>query len=421
MSPARKKVAIVLGGTDDHIYLIKKLKIKNFYTILVDYLEHPPAGDTADLFLRENALDKEVVAGIARERQADMVIATCIDQALLPMAYVCELLHLPCHITYQQALNLTNKAYMKDIFARNNIPSSRFVIIENETQSEHFLADLKFPLVIKPSDANSSKGVSRVNNIAELQKAITSAFSISKSKKVIVEEYIDGIELSVDAIIRDHKAEILLVTRNHKSKRNTNNFTIVQNSFNANDYELYADELKKIAEQIAGAFELNNVPLLIQVLVKNDQILVIEFSSRIGGGSKHLFVNKLTGFDFLEYFVSIIEKKQYSFENKVFGHFLSNLASVNYIYSQPGVYKAIEGIDELLSSRCIDSFIYYKTLNSRITQSIASTDRIGGFIIVANDSDDHLSKCEQADSSLKVIESENGTDIMLHGLYSQII
>lgn len=422
MSQIHNKVAIVLGGTDDHIYLIEKLKARGYHTILIDYLENPPASQSADIFIRENALDKDKVLNIAQREKADIVIATCIDQALLVMAYVCEMMHLPCHLTYQEALSLTNKAFMKKIFIQNQIPSSRFVVLENQTNYGDLISELQFPLVVKPSDANSSKGVVKVFNMSDLPIAINNAFSISTSKKIILEEYFEGTELSVDVIIQNHKAEILLISRNHKIKHNKTNFTIVQNSFNIADYQRYAGLLKPIAEKIACAFKLNNVPLLIQVLVKDDQISVIEFSSRIGGGSKHLFIKKITGFDLLEYFVNIIERNSQGVINHgLTGHFFYDFASVNYIYTKPGVIKAVEGISELLASKCIYDFAYYKTLFSRIDYSLASSDRVGSFFIVANTLEEHRSKCIEADATLKVINADEGADIMLHGLFSNII
>lgn len=417
MSNTNKKTALILGGTDDHIHLINKLKARGYQTMLVDYLENPPAKNTADIFFRENALDKDVVLKIAQQNHVDLVIATCIDQALPTMAYVCELMNLPCHISYKQALSITNKALMKNTFLSNNIPTSRFVILEKEDQFDHSDSELQFPLVIKPCDANSSKGISKVYNHDGLKSAIEGAFNVSNSKKIVVEEYFDGDELSVDVVIRDYNADIVMISRNHKNRNNTDNFTIVQNYFNSDDYNRFAEPLKIISENIARSFSLNNVPLLLQVLVKDDTINVIEFSSRIGGGSKHLFIRMNTGFDILEYFVNVIINRNYSFQDIKFGSFRHSVASVNYVYTCPGIFHSVEGIEYLKNSGIIEDFVYYKTFSSRICQSLSSNDRVGGFFVKADDLDDHDVKCRKADSVLKVIEMENGSDIMLHGLY----
>ena len=79
--------AIVLGGTNPHIELIKNLKKRGYYTILVDYAENPLAKDYADEHIQESSLDKEKVFKIARDRKVNLVISTCSDQANVTACY----------------------------------------------------------------------------------------------------------------------------------------------------------------------------------------------------------------------------------------------------------------------------------------------------------------------------------------------
>src|SRR5690554_4023391 len=136
--------AIVLGGTEDHIGLIAKLKDLNYYVILVDYNINPPAKKYADVYIQESTLNQEKVLEIAKQLDISLIIAACIDQALLTIAYVSEKLKLPCHISYKTALDLTNKAYMKTVFKNNKIPTASFVIKELNQKVE---VNLNYPLV----------------------------------------------------------------------------------------------------------------------------------------------------------------------------------------------------------------------------------------------------------------------------------
>src|SRR5690554_6886519 len=156
-----KGKAIVLGGTHDHVLLLQKLKERGYYTLLIDYNENPPARRFADEYIRESTLDKDKILEIATTVDAALVIATCIDQALLTMCYVSEELNLPCHLTYEQALNLTNKAYMKKLFFDNGIPTSKYYIVENTEDISGKVLGFEYPVVVKPADANSSKGIQK--------------------------------------------------------------------------------------------------------------------------------------------------------------------------------------------------------------------------------------------------------------------
>lgn len=76
-----RPVAIVLGGTVPHKELIEQLKKRGYFTILVDYLQNPPAKAVADIHIQESTLDKEKVLEIAKEYHASLTICGCVDQA----------------------------------------------------------------------------------------------------------------------------------------------------------------------------------------------------------------------------------------------------------------------------------------------------------------------------------------------------
>jgi len=225
------KKAIILGGTNDHIKLISILKAKGYYTILIDYYENPPAKKYADKHIKESTLDVDKILEIALEIKPEIVIATCIDQSLLTMAFICEKLDLPCHISYQTALELTNKVYMKRLFFSHNIPTTKFIVIDDINIMTDL--DLKFPVVVKPADSNSSKGVYKIFNQNRVEAAIRNAFTYSRSHEVVIEEYAFGEEFSVDVIVNDFEPTIILVSKNIKYKKNKNNFTIIQSLYPA--------------------------------------------------------------------------------------------------------------------------------------------------------------------------------------------
>ena len=154
------KKIIVLGGGSDQIDLITDLRSRGYYTILLDYYENPIAKKYAHEHRQVSTLDQEAVLQTAKEMEVDGIITACTDQALLTMAYVSEIMHLPCFLTYDKARNITNKSYMKHVMWDNAIPTSSFKIVSE--YSEDIGRDLNYPLIVKPVDCNSSKGVGKV-------------------------------------------------------------------------------------------------------------------------------------------------------------------------------------------------------------------------------------------------------------------
>lgn len=406
------KIALVLGGTDDHIRLIEILKNKGYYTVLVDYFENPPAKQYADKHIVASTTDKEKVLEIALNENAKLVIATCIDSALANAAYVSEILSLPFHIDYSTALALTDKTLMKEVFIKHNIPTAKYIVFDGLDFDN--LDDLIYPLVVKPSDANSSKGVTKVNNKNEMLNAIEIAMSFSSNKKVIIEEYKEGEEFSVDIMVHDGKATLLMATKNIKSHINENNFTIIQSKYPATDDKKLLDQLTLIAEKIAKAYNIKNSPLLIQIIHNQGELNVIEFSARIGGGSKHQYIKKICGFDILKDFVNIINEEpnqpietNYSYKNAV----------INYTYVKPGEIKYFINFTKFLEDKIIEEIFYYKKQGTVIKGSANSGDRPLGYLVIGNSEKELHEKLLSIDRNVKIMDG-NGNDLMIHSLFN---
>lgn len=402
--------AIVLGGTNDHIFLIQTLKNKGFYCILIDFLENPPAKNYADEFIQESTLNKEAVLNIAKQKQVKLVIATCIDQALVTSSYVSEKLGLPCHISYLTALNLTNKKLMKRMMWENNIPTSKFKILKSSKDIQ-LIDNFNYPLVIKPVDANSSKGVYKIENSKEIDKYYNLSKTHSVSGEVIIEEFVEGIELSVDVFIKKQKSTILMVTENVKSKVNFNSFTITESIYNKDIEVKISSALEEIADRIVSSFNIKNGPLLIQCIYNknNDTINVIEFSSRIGGGSKHFYIKQVKGFDILSNFVDVVlsnDTEEYNL------HFKTNEAKFRYLYVKEGEIGEYINFESLKQEGVISEYFIYKEVGTYVKESLKSTDRCAGIFIVESDEEELRSKEQKCREKLQVL-NKNKENILI--------
>lgn len=398
---------LVLAGGSDQVALINELKNRGHEIILVDYFDNPPAKFYADKHIVASTLDVEAVRQIAYDEKVSLVCTACTDQALLTVANVSEQLNLPCYISYETALNVTNKSYMKEVMLANNIPTAKYVILDNVDLD--VIKDFKLPVVVKPVDCNSSKGVKRVDSKGELEKFLQEAINFSRTKTAIVEEFKIGYEISADFYIENGKAKYLSATTSSKIK-NRKSFTIVSSDYPAvNDIE--KEELIKIANNIAKAFHLDNCPLLVQLINEKGVLNVLEFSARMGGGSKYHLIKVLSGVDIMSKYVdrilgalpSVSPSKQVEFSKMV------------YIYCSPGTLNKVTGLDELKQKGIIDTYFLYKTSGMQIHGSETSGDRPAGYLITAPTAEDLQFKLDYADSHIAVI-SDSGEDIMLHGL-----
>ena len=398
---------LVLAGGADQIALINELKARGHETILVDYFENPPARPYVDKHIIASTLDVERVKEIAIDQKVDLITTACTDQALLTVANVSEQLGLPCYLSYQTGLNVTNKSYMKKVLLANNIPTSKFITLDKVDLDA--IKNFSFPLVVKPVDCNSSKGVKRIDDIADFPKYLEEAINFSRTKTAIVEEFKKGNEISVDYYVEGEEAKLLCASASLKIK-NRKSFTILCSDYPAINEEQEA-LLKIIGNQVAKAFGLKDCPLFIQMIANGTDLNVIEFSARMGGGSKYNLIRVLSGVNIMSKYVDLVlgDKPTVAPSKQV------NFCKMVYMYCKPGVLDHIEGLEELKQQGIIDAYFEYKTKGMEIIQAETSGDRPAGYLITAETADILQEKLNYVDSHIKVI-SDKGEDIMMHNL-----
>ena len=398
---------LVLAGGSDQIDLINELKKRGHKVVLVDYYPNPPAKRFADKHIQESTLDVEKVREIAVTEKVDMICTACTDQALLTVAKVSEELSLPTYISYQTALNVTNKSFMKKVMMDNDIPTSKYMIVDKADAK--LARNFQYPLVVKPVDCNSSKGVVKVFDEKEVEDAIANAISLSRTQTAVVEEFISGEEVSADFYIQGNEVKFLCATKSNKIK-NTTSFTITQSYYPVIN-EAQEAKLTVIAGKIAKAFDLKDTPLLVQLILHGDDFYVLEFSARMGGGSKHKVIETISGVDIMKVYVDRIlgAKPTVNPEKKV------RYATMNYVYCNNGMFVRIEGREEIRKNKLIVADFQYKMENNLITKHETSGDRVMGYLVVADSLEEMAEKIKTIDNSLKIID-DKGNDIMIHNI-----
>ena len=406
-----KKIMILAGG-NDQCALIEELRRYfngEVYIILVDMSSSVKAIPYADKFLPISTMDKEAVLNAAKEEKIDYILTACGDQPLSTMAYVSAKMGLPCYLTENEVRCLTNKRYMKEKMIANGIPTAKHIYINKNSSIE--LHGFNYPLVVKPVDSNGSKGVKKVFAENELTVALNEAFSYSISGDVIIEEFKSGEELSVDVYVENNVAKLLSITASKKIKENEKSFTISQSYYPA---PISYDENKvlEIVQQIVDVWNLQDTPLLVQMIVEENDYNVLEFSARMGGGSKYHLIQTLSGVNIMEKYVEMVmgEKPQVNPKKQW------NNAIMNYIYCKPGIFSKVVGVEELVTNGIIHSYFTYKTAPSRVEKSNTSSDRVAGFLIVGNTEKEVIQKLTYANQNIAVL-NENGDDIMNHNLF----
>ncbi len=196
------RTILILGAGLMQIPAIKTAKSMGLYTITADANSEAEGRCIADEFVHVDLKDKEGMCAGAesiKERRGLHAVFTAGTDFSSTVAFVAEKLGLP-GIPYEAARNASEKNRMRKIFAASGIASPRFIEIDSEAECAA-AGVLAFPLVVKPVDNMGARGVVRVGNTEQLKKAVSKALPFSRSGRVIVEEFIEGPEFSIDALV----------------------------------------------------------------------------------------------------------------------------------------------------------------------------------------------------------------------------
>ena len=405
--------ALVLAGGYPQIALINELKSRGYTVLLADYYEEPVAKKYADEFYRISTLDVEAIKNLAYEQKVDFLITACTDQALLTVAKVSEELGLPCYIDYKTALNVTNKSYMKAVFMENDIPTAKYFIMAS--LDEKLVNSLTYPCIVKPVDCNSSKGVKKVQNKEELHEAFEKAVEYSRTNTAIIEEFIEGEEITVDVQIENGKAHILSCAYSDKTP-DDDKFVIFRTRYPICENERVNEQIKNAAQKIAEAFKLKNSLMLMQLICDGNNIYILEFSARTGGGVKYKLIKRVSGFDVIKAVVDLTLQKTPQLKiNKPENKYITN----TFVYCNPGEFDKLEGFEELKKSNVISDYFLFKWQGASLGGATNSGDRIAGFTVQDDSLEQLKVKYNTAIKNIKVLD-KNGNNILRYDLLTPL-
>jgi len=404
--------ALVLCGGVPQIALIKELKSRGITTILADMNDKVPAKEYADKFYKVSVLDIEAVRKVVIDEKVDYLISVCADQVLQVVAQIAEEEGLPWYIDYETAENVSKKSYMKKIFWENGVPTTKYVILDKFDADK--ISHLNYPIIVKPVDAYSSRGVCKVQNIEQLRDALDKAIEISRTKTAIVEEFAEGDEISVDIYVEEGKAHVLCLTNIYKIGED-GKFIINRSRIPADVSPEIAEKIADTAQKIADAFGLKNTPMLVQLISDGEKISVIEFCARTGGGIKFQMIKRVSGFDVIKAVVDLtLGEKPHVGEIKKSDKLILN----EFVYTKAGELKSVEGFEELLSDATIAAYSVFKAPGTKFTQINSSGDRVAFFSIEADSVDEIKKKHTAANERIRAI-STDGQDLIRHDLIAK--
>ena len=298
----KKKKLAIIGASYLQLPLVEKAKDMGVETICFAWEDGAVCKDLCDRFYPVSTVDKEEILRICRDEKIDGITTIASDVATLTVCYVAEQMGLVGNPDkYSQTT--TNKFLMRQCFMEHCIPSPNFCE-SNGTVPEAVMSFL-FPVIVKPTDRSGSRGVEKVENVSGVSKALERACSESFQKKAIIEEFVDGREISVESISFAGQHYVLQIT--DKITTEAPFFVELEHHQPSSLPDDIKNQVKAIVLEALDALHIQFGASHSELKITSDgDIKVIEIGARMGGDfiGSHL-VQLSTGYDFLKGVIEI--------------------------------------------------------------------------------------------------------------------
>lgn len=298
------KKLLVLAAGILQVPIIKRAREMGYYVIAADGNPNAVGLQYADKQICANITSEEEMVAIAKQEQIDGVIHPCSEVSMNVMGRIHDELNLS-GVSRKQAVVATNKHLMREAFKKGDAPSPISILAKSaEDAWEQFMA-MPGDAILKPSRNSGSRGIAKVskgsNGVSEVSKEdfyklYDIALEESRDNSVLIEQFIEGPEFSVEIIVWEGKVNVLTVT----DKKTTEAPHFVE--LGHNQPSCFPEEtvalIKDAAVRGVKALGVDKCACHAEVKVQDGKAYLMEIGARMGGDFISTVLTRLsTGID----------------------------------------------------------------------------------------------------------------------------
>lgn len=383
-----QKKLMLLGGIRYLLPVIKAAHEQGYYVITADYLPDNIAHKYSDEYVNVSIIDKEAVLKVAQEKKIDGIMSFGVDPGVVAASYVQNKMGLPSFGPFESVEILQNKDKFRAFLTEHgfNVPKAK-----GFSSVEEALANLtwyEFPVIVKPTDAAGSKGVTRVDTLEELKPALKYAIEHSISGHIIVEEFIEkqGCSSDTDSMSVDGKLVFTSFCAQRFDADATNPYTPAAYSWPSTFTKEQETYLKSEIQRLITLLDLKTVVYNIETRIgTNGKPYIMELTPRGGGNRLCEMLRYATGVDMItaitraivgDSILEPIEQKPYN------GHWAEIILHAD----KSGIFDHLE-ISKELPAEIIEKDLWVKTGDS-VHSFEGANDAIGTLVLRFDNAED---------------------------------
>ena len=351
-----KQPLVILGGGIHQLPYIEYCKENKISTVVIDQNKDAIAKAYADLFLDIDTSNAyKVIEAIEQNCQQEGIAGVLVAGVELAILGASISKHFNTKsIDINTAINATNKIIRAKKFKEFGIPSPKFEIVD----SIHSVS-LDYPYVIKEQEGSGSRGVRII--ASKEDRASIKGFVSDGYSKYLVEEFVEGHEISIEAFI--HKSKFYYYCFAVRDIEIISNGKIIEHgsisdpSYNDTNH----NEVKKVFENACLALGIEEGPVKGDVLYTNSGPSVLEVASR-SAPLAPIISERIYGIDMVSTHIKWVLDLDFDFKSFPVEFSKSKPVSHRILLHEPGTLKGISGIDEAKKSKGVLEIIVLKDL-----------------------------------------------------------
>lgn len=342
--------------------------------------------------IRDPAFIKEC----AVRYRVNAIVAIATDVSVPSVARVCESLGLPA-IPVEGADVSVNKLLQRERMKAAGLVVPIFEPFQTVEVALAKAVEIGFPVVIKPIDAAGSRGVRLVQDAGAVAQAAEEALAVSRTSVGLVEEYIEGAEVSVEGFVVG--GEFHVVCLSEKTRTPPPYLLDMAVHFPDSLMPTERDAIISVARKAVAACGLDNCPVHMELLRSVRGPVVVELAAR--GAGFRVFTNILpyvTGLDTVNVQLQSALGMPVQIEPKV----PSRGAAIIFLSPTPGKLKSVEGLDKARAVQGVQEAEVYIQPGTVMGELKCGADRIGHLIVFAENRQEVERRASQALSLIKI-------------------
>lgn len=341
MRSRAKPHILIIGGGYPQLCIIEAARRRDAWIAVVDDREVPGC-ELADEVLRLHRYDARAIARATRSRKFDAIVSAGADKSVWIASALCAIRGLPNLVSPQVAKWPMRKAALRQRLAAHAIPCPASQHLSHHADFSSLR--LSLPWVVKPDDGIAQTAVTKVETLEEARAAVDAALACSRSGHAVVEEFVAGRELDVNAIVDSAgTAHLLSVGYRESSRAPGSAFGVaMQKSVPADLSSAQRSALTALLQRAGELFRLKSCPLYAQAMQCDDAFSFIEIMPRLGGGEDPRIVELVTGFRLSCAVVAAALGEPIAME-KFAGAPRAMSATGAFITGDPGVFCGLDG------------------------------------------------------------------------------